>query len=181
MIKIVGFSGSLRPTSYSRQALHLAGQKAEALGAAVTLLDLRDLDLPFCDGTDELDQHPGVIKLRQSVEAADGLILVTPEYHGAVSGVLKNALDLLSFEHLSGKVTGAISVLGGQANSNALNQLRLITRWVHAWMIPEQVAIGQAWNAFDDEERLKDEKLDQRLTQFVENLVRAAGTLSQRA
>ncbi len=181
MVKIVGFSGSLRPESQSRKALYLAGQKAADLGAAVTVLDLRDLELPFCDGTDALDTHPGVVKLRQAVEAADGLILVTPEYHGAVSGVLKNALDLLSFEHLSGKVTGAISVLGGQANSNALNQLRLITRWVHAWMIPEQVAIGQAWNAFDDEGNLKEEKLDQRLTQFVESLVSAAGTISQKA
>jgi FMN reductase len=85
--------------------------------------------------------------------------------------VIKNALDLMSFEELSGKVTGFISVLGGQPNSNALNHMRLIMRWVHAWSIPEQIAIGQAWQAFDSEGQLKDEKLSQRFDEFAKSLV----------
>jgi FMN reductase len=105
------------------------------------------------------------------VSQADGLILVSPEYHGSISGVLKNALDLMSFDQLSGKVTGFISILGGQSNSNALNDLRIILRWVHAWTIPEQVAIGQAWQAFTAEGTLSDEKLSQRLDQFAQSLV----------
>jgi NAD(P)H-dependent FMN reductase len=105
------------------------------------------------------------------VKASDGLILATPEYHGSISGVLKNALDLMSFDELSDKVVGAISVLGGQVNNNALNDLRTIARWVHAWVIPEQVAIGQAWKAFDDDGQLVDEKLDQRLDKFAYSLV----------
>jgi FMN reductase len=94
-----------------------------------------------------------------------------------VSGVLKNALDLMSFDQLAGKVTAAISILGGQANSNALNDLRLITRWVHAWMVPEQIAIGQAWNAFDAEGNFTDPKLEQRLEEMVQSLVRSAQQL----
>jgi FMN reductase len=86
-------------------------------------------------------------------------------------GVLKNALDLMSFEHLDGKVVGAISVLGGQSNSNALNDLRTIARWVHAWVIPEQVAIGQAWQAFNENGQLVDAKLAERLDKFVFSLV----------
>jgi FMN reductase len=171
MIKLVGISGSLRSHAYSLAALTLALQRAETLGAEVELLDLRSLHLPFCKGEGDYDDYPDVTKLRQAVQQADALILATPEYHGGVSGVLKNALDLLSFEHLSGKVTGAISVLGGQANSNALNQLRVITRWVHAMMIPEQVAIGQAWQAFDASGNLQDSKLAERLDQFVDSLV----------
>jgi FMN reductase len=171
MIKLVGISGSLRPQSYSFMALTLALQHAKALGADVEMLDLRALNLPFCNGEDDYGEYPDVAKLRQTVQQADGLILATPEYHGGVSGVLKNALDLLSFEHLSGKVTGAISVLGGQANSNALNQLRLMTRWVHAIMVPEQIAIGQAWQAFDSDGNLQDTKLSERLDQFVASVL----------
>jgi len=88
-----------------------------------------------------------------------------------VSGVIKNALDLMSFDQLDGKVAGLMSVLGGQVNSNALNDLRLIMRWVHAWVIPEQIAIGQAWGAFNKEGKLLDEKLSQRFDGFAQSLV----------
>lgn len=77
----------------------------------------------------------------------------------------------MGFEELSGKVTGLISVLGGQSNSNALNDLRTILRWVHAWTIPEQVAIGQAWQAFGNEGELLDPKLAQRFDAFAQSLV----------
>jgi FMN reductase len=77
----------------------------------------------------------------------------------------------MSFEELSGKVTGLLSVLGGQSNSNALNDLRLIMRWVHGWVIPEQIAIGQAYAAFSPEGKILDEKLSQRFDQFAQSLV----------
>jgi NAD(P)H-dependent FMN reductase len=105
--------------------------------------------------------------------------LATPEYHGGMSGVLKNALDLMSFEELSDKVTGSISILGGQSNSNSLNQMRVIMRWVHAWVIPEQIAIGQAWKAFDQDGKLLDEKLSQRLDEFAQSLVENTRKLGQ--
>jgi FMN reductase len=171
MVKIVGIAGSLREGSHSQQVLQIAAKKVAALGAEVEILDLRSLHLPFCDGGDDYSDYPDVARLSQAVKAADGLILVTPEYHGSVSGVLKNALDLMGFEELSGKVTGAISILGGQSNSNALNDLRTITRWVHAWMIPEQVAIGQAWKAFGADGELLDAGLSQRMDAFALSLV----------
>jgi len=171
MVKIVGISGSLRPKSSSYQALKLAIARVQALGASAQILDLRQMQLPFCHGGDNYLDYPDVIRLRETVAEADGLILATPEYHGGVSGVLKNALDLMSFDQLSGKVTGLISVLGGQSNSNALNDLRLIMRWVHAWVIPEQIAIGQSWKAFGEDGKLLDEKLSQRFDQFAQSLV----------
>jgi FMN reductase len=170
-MKIVGIGGSLRPNSHSYKALELAVLRVKALGVEVEILDLRQMNLPFCDGGDDYQDYPDVEKLYETVKAADGLILATPEYHGSVSGVLKNALDLMSFEHLDGKVTGLISVLGGQSNSNALNDLRTIMRWVHAWVIPEQIAIGQAWNQFDETGKLQDEKLAKRFDNFAESLV----------
>jgi FMN reductase len=178
MVKIVGISGSLRADSYSYQALTVAAQRAEALGAEVEILDLRTLNLPFCNGGDSYADYPDVERLSRTVQAANGLILATPEYHGSVSGVLKNALDLMGFEELGGKVTGLISVLGGQPNSNALNDLRTIMRWVHGWVIPEQVAIGQAWKAFGEDGKLLDESLSKRFDAFAQSLVETTRKLS---
>ena len=177
MIKVVGIIGSLRQGSYSALALKEAVNRVQALGAMVDILDLREMQLPFCNGGDEYPDYPDVEILREKVKAADALILATPEYHGSVSGVMKNALDLMSFEHLSGKVTGMISVLGGQSNSNALNELRIIIRWVHGWVIPEQIAIGQAWKAFDQEGKLSDEKLSQRFDAFAVSLLESSKKL----
>ena len=177
MIKVVGIIGSLRQGSYSALALKEAVNRVQALGATVDILDLREMQLPFCNGGDEYPDYPDVEILREKVKAADALILATPEYHGSVSGVMKNALDLMSFEHLSGKVTGMISVLGGQSNSNALNELRIIIRWVHGWVIPEQIAIGQAWKAFDQEGKLSDEKLSQRFDAFALSLLESSKKL----
>jgi FMN reductase len=171
MVKIVGIGGSLRPNSSSYKALAVAIQRVQALGTEVQTLDLRQMELPFCNGSDDYPGYPDVIKLRTVVQEADALILSTPEYHGSVSGVLKNALDLMSFDQLSNKVTGLISVLGGQSNSNALNDLRVIMRWVHGWVIPEQVAIGQCWKAFSEDGKLLDENISQRFDQFAVSLV----------
>jgi FMN reductase len=171
MVKIVGIAGSLRAGSYSHMALEVAAQKIRSLGAEVEILDLRQMKLPFCDGGDDYPEYPDVQRLQDAFSQADGMVLVSPEYHGSISGVLKNTLDLMSFDQLAGKVAGFISILGGQSNSNALNDLRLVLRWVHAWSIPEQVAIGQAWQAFTPEGKLVDEKLSQRLDLFASSLV----------
>ncbi|MBD2020038.1 NAD(P)H-dependent oxidoreductase [Leptolyngbya sp. FACHB-36] len=171
MVRIIGMAGSLRSDSHSQQALNLAAQRIEALGADVEILDLRTLNLPFCDGGNSHPDYPDVKRLQDAFHQADGIILATPEYHGSVSGVLKNALDLMSFDQLGGKVAGLISVLGGQPNSNALNDMRLIMRWVNAWVIPEQVAIAQAWQAFGPDGKLLDAKLSERFDRFAQSLV----------
>lgn len=72
-----------------------------------------------------------------------------------------------------------ISVLGGQTNSNALNDLRVILRWVHAWVIPEQVAIGQAWQAFTAEGQLRDVKLDERLDKMIASWIQTTRKLRE--
>jgi NAD(P)H-dependent FMN reductase len=151
--------------------LRYVAEQARQYGADVEILDLREMNLPFCDGTGDYPDHADVEVLRAAVKQADGLLLATPEYHGSVSGVLKNALDLMSFEHLEGKVVGLISVLGGQANSNALNDLRVIMRWVHAWVIPEQVAVGQAWQALNEQGEPTDAKLRERCDGLARSLV----------
>lgn len=143
-LRVLGIAGSLRPMSFSHLALEYALRLAGNCGCSVETFDLRTTPLPFCNG-DNSDQQidwPGVARLRKAVTNAHALILATPEYHGGMSGVLKNALDLLEIDHLEGKVAGAISVLGGPPNSNALNDIRRVLRWCHAWVVPEQIAIG---------------------------------------
>jgi len=176
-IRVLGLCGSLRPTSRSRAALLLALAAAEAAGAKVEFFDPLEYSLPLCNGGDSYPEYPAVALLKAKALAADAFLLSTPEYHGSCSGVMKNTLDLLSFDQLDGKIFGAISVLGGGNNSNALNDLRTIVRWVHGWVIPEQVAIGQAYKQFDAQGQLTDLKLAERLTALAQSLVTTAQKL----
>lgn len=170
-VRFLAIGGSMRPHSFTYQALEVARREFEKLGIPLQILDLRQLRLPFVDGSESYPDYPDVAVLRETVKQADGIILASPEYHGSISGSLKNALDLLSFEELEGKVFGLISVLGGETNSNTLNHMRLIVRWVRGWVIPDQIAIGRAWSAFDEQGNLKDENLQHRFQRFVESLV----------
>ncbi len=97
-VRVVGLCGSLRPGSWTRAALTIALAGAQEKGATTELLDLRDYDLPFCTGEEEdpVQNTLGIQQLRQRVAEASGIVLATPNYHGTLSGVLKNALDLMS-------------------------------------------------------------------------------------
>jgi NAD(P)H-dependent FMN reductase len=164
-IQVVGISGSLRDGSYTRMALNVALQGAAEMGATTRLIDLREYELVFCDGNqDESAYPPDVFRLREEVKAAQGILLGTPEYHASLSGVLKNALDLMGFQEFEGKMVGLIGVSGGATGAiNALNSLRTIGRSLHAWVIPGQVSVPQAWDAFDASGSAKDSRLADRL------------------
>jgi len=176
ILRIVGISGSLRDTSYTRMAVEIALQGAKEHGAEVQLLDLRDYDLPFCDGSGkESEQAPDALRLRRAVSEAHGVILGSPEYHGSFSGVLKNALDLMGFDQFGGKIVGLVGVSGGSMGAvNALNDLRRVVRWVHAWVIPQQTSIPQAWDHFDDDGRLDDKEMAERLREIGHQVARFA-------
>jgi len=173
---IVGISGSLRDTSYTRMAVEIALEGAKEHGAEVQLIDLRDYDLVFCDGSGkEGERAPDVLRLRQAVGEAHGVILGSPEYHGSFSGVLKNALDLMGFDQFGGKIVGLVGVSGGSMGAvNALNDLRRVVRWVHAWVIPQQTSIPQAWDHFDDDGRLDDKEMAERLREIGHQVARFA-------
>jgi FMN reductase len=175
-VMIAGISGSLRHGSYTRMALDVAMRGAAELGATTKLLDLREYSLPFCDGESEEEDYPeGVAKLRHDVKEADGLLLATPEYHGSFSGVLKNALDLLSFDELEGKMIGLIGVAAGSMGGfSALEGLRNVGRAVHAWVVPELAAIPQVYKAFDPSGRVKDPDLEKRLKKVGRQVARFA-------
>ena len=175
-ISVVGICGSLRGASHTRMALRVALEGAKEVGAQTKLIDLRDYGLNFCDGKeDESGYPPGVGKLREEVRAAEGIILATPEYHGGFSGVLKNALDLMGFDEFEGKMVGLVGVSGGRMGAvDALNTLRNIGRTLHAWVVPEQAGIPEAWNAFDETGKMKNPKLGERVKDVGRQVARYA-------
>jgi FMN reductase len=176
LIQVVGICGSLRKGSLTRIALQLALEGAREAGAQVRLIDLCDYQLIFCDGKDDESQYPDdVFRLREEVAAAQGILLATPDYHGGYSGVLKNALDLMGGAQFKGKVTGLLGVSGGSMGAiGALNGLREVCRSLHAWVVPEQAVIPEAWEAFDELGVLKDAALEKRLKEVGRQVARFA-------
>jgi FMN reductase len=179
MMKIAALGGSLRPKSFTYRVLELALKKVEDPVIPTELIDLRKLRLPFCNGEHFYSNYPDVEVLRQSIQSATGLLLSTPEYHGNISGVLKNALDLLEEEHIAGKVVGLIAVVGGVHSTNALNTMRLICRQLHCWVLPEQIVIPYSEESFDIHGELKDPQLEERIEKMVKHLVAATRKLGQ--
>jgi NAD(P)H-dependent FMN reductase len=149
-IQVVGLAGSLRAESTTRMAVQYALHGAEEEGAKVELLDLAAYSLPFLgrereDGNLKLVEH-----FRAVLRTSDGIVLGSPEIHGSVSGVLKNALDLAGTDEFEGKMVGLIGVAGGRMGaSETLSHLRLIGRSLHAWVVPTQASIGDSGAAFD--------------------------------
>ncbi|MBI3695973.1 MAG: NAD(P)H-dependent oxidoreductase [Acidobacteria bacterium] len=176
-MKVAGIAGSLRPGSYTVMAIQHALHGAAELGAETELIDLRDYTLPFSDGNqDESTYPPDVFRLREQIRQVDGIILGTPEYHGSFSGVLKNALDLMGFAEFEGKMIGLVGVSGGPMGAlDGLNALRNVGRALHAWVIPEQASIAEAWKTFDERGALKDPELRNRLLEVGRQVTRFAG------
>jgi len=171
-INIVGLAGSLRDESFTRRAVEIALQGAANAGAGTQLLDLREYELPFANGNPREANYPADVKrLREKISQSDGMILGSPEYHGGMSGVLKNALDLMGFSEFEGKLIGLIGVSGGAMGaSNALVSLRNVGRALHAWVIPEQVSIPQAWRKFKPNGSVADKGLKERLEHVGEQV-----------
>lgn len=175
-IQVAGICGSLRKGSFTRMALHVALAGAKEAGARTRLIDLSEYHLIFCDGKEDESGYPkDVFTLREEVRAAQGIILATPEYHGGYSGVLKNALDLMGFEEFEGKMLGLVGVSGGGMGAfGAMNNLRAVGRALHAWVIPEQASIPEAYKVFDESGTLKDSALEKRLKEVGRQVARFA-------
>ncbi len=174
-LKITGICGSLNPTGATRRALILALEAAEKAGAQTQLLDLRSFVLPFAESGFEAENFPDVARFNQIVRQSDGLIWATPEYHGSFSGALKNALDLGSFAEYEGKMVALVGVAAGQIGAiNALSHLRTVGRQLHAWVLPAQLSIAHAYAAFDENGRLRDEKLAAAMEELGAELVKWA-------
>ncbi|MCB9797992.1 MAG: NAD(P)H-dependent oxidoreductase [Alphaproteobacteria bacterium] len=149
---VLAICGSRRAHSSTRKALAVALRAAEGAGAEVSWFDLGENELPFCDGRgpNEPYDDPRVKALRDNVRAADAVLIGSPEYHGSMSGALKNLLDLLGPEELRNTVVGVLATARGDAGAmNTLNHLRHVVRWMNAWVLPTQVSVPRAQERFD--------------------------------
>lgn len=173
---IVGVPGSLREGSRTAAAVGIALRGAEEAGAATQLADLREYDLALCDGTGEMARyHAGLLELRKLLTRSHGIVLGTPEYHGSFSGVLKNALDLMGFPEFEGKVVALVGVSEGPGGArHALEGLAHAGRALHAWVLPQRVAIDGAAAVFGADGRVADRTVERDLLALGRTLARLA-------
>jgi FMN reductase len=161
---VVGLAGSLREQSATRMAVRCALLGAKDDGAHAQVLDLAAYDLPFLGRERERAGMDAVERFRADLRAADGIVIGSPELHGSISGVLKNALDLTDRTLFEGKMLGLIGVAGGRLGaSETLSHLRAIGRSLRAWVVPTQVSIADADQAFDSRGEPVDAELADRL------------------
>jgi FMN reductase len=147
---IVALGGTTRPGSSSERALRVALEEAERRGAQTAAYTAAELDLPLFD-YDPSDVPPAAAKLIEDLRNADGVMIVSPGYHGAISGLLKNALDYVEYlredarPYLHGRAVGCIAVAqGAQAGASTLGSLRTIVHALRGWPTPLGVAINTA-------------------------------------
>ncbi|MDZ4775079.1 MAG: NAD(P)H-dependent oxidoreductase [Planctomycetota bacterium] len=184
--KILALAGSLRRDSLNKKLAQVAAAAARAAGAEVTYLDLRDLPLPIYDGDIEAAGFPdNVRRLKSLMKEHQGLLVASPEYNSSVSGALKNAIDWASRAEpneapltcFKGKVAGLMSASPGALGGlRGLVTLRSILGNIQVLVIPEQVTVTTANEAFSPDGRLIDPKQQasiDALAKRVVQLVRA--------
>jgi FMN reductase len=174
-IKITGICGSLSPNGATKRALKIALHGAAEFDAEVSLVELRDLDLLMFGSVAASEYPADVVSLRQQIRESQGIILATPEYHGSISGVLKNMLDLMNIDDFETKIVGLVGVAGGHTGAiNSLNTMKTICRNLHSWVLPQDVSISNSSLAFDDHGNATDAALQERLLNVGRQAVKFA-------
>ena len=163
--------GSLRETSYSRLLTMEAARLLEAMGGEVKIFDPRGLPLP----DSEPDDHPKVQELRDLAQWAEGMVWCSPERHGAMTGIMKAQIDWLplsigAVRPTQGKTLAVMEVSGGSQSFNAVNQMRILGRWMRMITIPNQSSVAKAFLEFDGAGRMKPSPYYDRVVDVMEEL-----------
>lgn len=167
--RILVFAGSTRKDSYNKKLVKIAGESAKAAGAEITFVDLKDLPMPLYDGDLEEAEGlpPNARKFKDLLLSHQGLLIACPEYNSSITGVLKNAIDWASrpvegeapLACFKGKVCSLMSASPGALGGlRGLMPVRSILGNIGVIVLPDQVAIAKAHEAFDAEGNLKDAK-----------------------
>ena len=178
---ILGFAGSTRQDSYNKKLVKIALQGAEEAGAKVTYLDLRDLPMPLYDG--DLEEQYGLPenarKFKDLLLSHQGLLIASPEYNSSISGVLKNAIDWASrpapdeasLACFTGKVCALMSASPGALGGlRGLVTVRMILGNIGVIVLPEQVAVSKAMQAFAPDGGLQEPKQHQSILALGANV-----------
>ncbi|WP_457585036.1 arsenical resistance protein ArsH [Ensifer canadensis] len=171
--RILILYGSLREISYSRLLAHESRRLLECFGCEVRVFDPKGLPLP--DGAPV--SHPKVKELRDLSEWSEGQVWVSPERHGAMTGIMKAQIDWIplslgSIRPTQGKTLAVMEVSGGSQSFNALNQMRILGRWMRMITIPNQSSVAKAYQEFDADGRMKPSSYYDRVVDVCEELVK---------
>ena len=171
--RIVLLYGSLRKISFSRLMTEEASRILELLGAETRTFNPSGLPLP--DDTD--DTHPKVSELRELVAWSEGMVWCSPERHGSMTGIMKAQIDWVplsigAVRPTQGKTLAVMQVCGGSQSFNAVNQLRILGRWMRLLTIPNQSSTPKAFLEFDDNGRMKPSPYCDRMVDVMEELVK---------
>jgi arsenical resistance protein ArsH len=163
--------GSLRERSYSRLLTFEAARLLEAMGGEVRIFD--PAGLPLADGAP--DTHPKVQELRQLAGWSEGMVWCSPERHGSMTGVMKTQIDWIplsvgAVRPTQGKTLAVMQVSGGSQSFNAVNQLRVLGRWMRMLTIPNQSSVAKAFNEFTEDGRMKPSAYYDRVVDVMEEL-----------
>ena len=165
--------GSLRERSYSRLLSKEAARLLQAMGGETRLFDPAGLPLP--DGAPE--SHPKVVELRELARWCEGMVWCSPERHGAMSAILKAQIDWIplalgAVRPTQGKTLAVMQVSGGSQSFNAVNQLRVLGRWMRMLTVPNQSSVAKAFLEFDEAGRMKPSAYYDRVVDVMEELVK---------
>lgn len=165
--------GSLRERSYSRLAAEEAARVLHALGGETRMFN--PSGLPLVD--DAPDTHPKVRELHELAHWAEGMVWCSPERHGAMTGLMKTQVDWIplsvgAVRPTQGKTLAVMQVSGGSQSFNAVNQLRVLGRWMRMLTIPNQSSIAKAYQAFDEDGRMKPSAYYDRIVDVMEELMK---------
>jgi arsenical resistance protein ArsH len=165
--------GSLRKRSFSRLMTEEAAHVLHRLGAETRSFNLSGLPLP--DDTDA--DHPKVQELRDLVTWSEGMVWCSPERHGAMTGIMKAQIDWIplslgAVRPTQGKTLAVMQVCGGSQSFNAVNQLRVLGRWMRCLTIPNQSSVAKAFQEFGDDDRMKPSPYYDRMVDVMEELVK---------
>ncbi len=174
-IRITAVCSSLSMRSTTKMALELALKGAREYDVSTSLIQLRDYKLVFYGEVDEENYPPDVFRLRKELKESQGIILGTPEYHGSLSGALKNMLDLMSTDEFERKIVGIVGVAGGHTGAiNSLNTMRTIGRNLHCWVLPQEVSIAESAKTFNEDGTVTDPAIEERLMNLGRQVVKFA-------
>ncbi len=167
--RILVFAGSTRKESFNVRLIHIAAEGARSAGADVTVLDLKDYPLPLFD--QDLEQEQGMpenaAKVKQLFLDHDGLLIASPEYNSSITPLLKNTIDWVSrpadgespLAAYRGKVAALMAASpGGLGGLRGLVHVRSILSSIGVIVLPDQIAVPHAFETFDDDGQIKDEK-----------------------
>ena len=171
--RILMLYGSLRERSYSKLLTLEAARLLEAMDAEVKVFD--PLDLPQPDAVP--DTHPKVKELRELAAWSEGMVWCSPDRHGAMTGIMKSQIDWIplslgAVRPTQGKTLAVMEVCGGSQSFNAVNQMRILGRWMRMLTIPNQSSVAKAFLEFEEDGRMKPSAYYDRVVDVMEELVK---------